>query len=168
MRLCLPVLLGLLFLAVPAAGADAPTPAQAEFFETKVRPVLVEQCYSCHSSSSKKLKANLLIDSPAALLKGGDSGPAIVPGHPEQSRLIDAINYQNVNLQMPPKRKLSDQQIADLTAWVKMGAPWPGAPAAAAAGAAAEAFDLAQRKASHWSWQPVRVVPPPGVKNAAW
>src|SRR5205809_6376992 len=88
--------------AVPAAGADpAPDLAQLQFFETKIRPLLVEQCYACHSASAKKLKANFRIDTAEGLLEGGESGPAIVPGHPEQSRLIEAIHYQNVDLQMP-------------------------------------------------------------------
>jgi mono/diheme cytochrome c family protein len=153
----------LLAVAATARGADG-----VQFFETRIRPVLAEHCYSCHSAQSRKLKANLLLDSPAGLLAGGDSGPSIVPGHPEQSRLIDAILYQNVDLQMPPKRKLSEQQIADLTAWVKSGAPWPNAPAAATTVAAGEGFDLGKRKASHWSWRSVRQVPPPPVKNTAW
>jgi mono/diheme cytochrome c family protein len=155
----------LLAVAGIARGADE---ARVQFFETKVRPVLAEHCFACHSGQAKKLKANLLLDTPAGLLKGGDTGPSVVPGHPEQSRLIDAINYRNVDLQMPPKRKLTEQQIADLTAWVKMGAPWPNAPPAAATVPAGEGFDLEKRKASHWSWQPVRPVTAPPVKNAAW
>ena len=154
---------------VSAARADdAPRPDQVEFFETKVRPVLVEHCYSCHSATAKKLKANLLLDSAAGLMKGGESGPVIVSGEPAKSRLVDAIHYQNVDLQMPPKKKLAEKQIADLTAWVKMGAPWPASTATTATVAHAEGFDLQKRKASHWSWQPVRPVPAPAVKDAAW
>jgi hypothetical protein len=162
-------MLAALLAAAPAAGAEpAPDAAQVQFFETKVRPVLVERCYACHSASAKKLKANLRLDTPEGLLKGGESGPAIVPGRPEQSRLIDAIHYQNVDLQMPPKKTLAEAQIADLTAWVKMGAPWPGAPASQATVATSGGFDLLKRKASHWAWQPVIAVAPPAVKNAAW
>jgi cytochrome c553 len=160
---CLLLLATLLAAALPAAADDAP----AQFFETKIRPVLAEQCYSCHSASAKKLKANLLLDTAAGLMKGGDSGAAIVPGDPGKSRLIDAVRYQNVDLQMPPKRKLSDQQISDLTAWVKMGAPWPGTPAPAAA-LARTSFDLQRRKATHWAWQPIRRVEPPTVARSAW
>ena len=163
------VLLAILAAAGAAAARadDAPDPAKAEFFETKVRPVLVDQCYACHSASAKKLKANLRLDSHAGLLNGGDTGPAIVPGEPDKSRLIDAIGYQNVDLQMPPKKKLSHRQIADLTEWVRMGAPWPGSPVAAKA-AAGDGFDLQKRKASHWCWQPVKAVPPPAVKATSW
>src|SRR5438874_10014007 len=88
--------------AAPLSAAE-PDPAGIEFFEKKVRPVLVEHCYQCHSQSSKKLKGGLRLDSRAAMLRGGDSGPAVVPGRPDQSRLIDAVRYQNVELQMPPK-----------------------------------------------------------------
>ena len=97
----------------------------AQFFETSIRPLLVERCYSCHSAGAKKLKADLYLDSRPGLLKGGESGPALVPGHPEQSRLIEAVRYANPDLQMPPKAKLSEQQVADLDEWVKRGAPWP-------------------------------------------
>ena len=155
----------LLAAAAPARGADD---AEVQFFETKVRPILAEQCYSCHSATARKLKANLRLDSREGLIRGGDTGPSVVPGEPAKSRLIDAIHYQNVDLQMPPKRKLSDAQIADLTAWVEMGAPWPAAPANAASIPTAQSFDLGARKSVHWAWQPVRPVPAPRVKNVAW
>src|SRR3954447_19113611 len=159
-------------IAVSAGAADAPESttdaAKLQFFEAKVRPLLVENCYACHSANAKKLKANLLLDTPAGILKGGDSGPVIVPGEPDKSRLIDAIRYQNVDLQMPPKKKLADPQIADLTTWVRMGAPLPQHGADAAAVTGAIGFDLHKRRASHWSWQPVRPVPPPAVKHPAW
>src|SRR3954462_6811941 len=128
MRLALVVML----LLAPRALA-AEDDAGAQFFESKIRPILVGRCYSCHSASAKKLKAGLHLDSQKGLLKGGESGPALVPGAPEKSRLIEAVEYKNVDLQMPPKEKLGDPQIADLTNWVKMGAPWgkESAPAAA-------------------------------------
>src|SRR3954471_1700963 len=110
------------FLAPLALAAD--DDAGAQFFESKIRPILVDRCYSCHSASAKKLKAGLHLDSQKGLLRGGESGPALVPGAPEKSRLIEAVEYKNVDLQMPPKERLGDQQIADLTKWVKMGAPW--------------------------------------------
>jgi hypothetical protein len=149
------------------AADTAPDEAAIQFFEAKIRPILTERCYSCHSATAKKLKGELYVDGREALLKGGETGAAIVPGHPEQSRLIEAISYKNVDLQMPPKDKLPDGQVADLTAWIKMGAPWPkesGGKASTARGG----FDLKQRKAAHWAWQPITVVPPGPVKNAAW
>src|SRR5438445_13474003 len=81
--------IGAILIALPLRAADAPSREQIEFFENKIRPVLVDKCYSCHSDQSKKLKGELKVDSAAALLKGGESGsPAVVPGHPEQSKLI--------------------------------------------------------------------------------
>src|SRR5262249_40725723 len=97
-------------LLAPLWAADRASDAAAsEFFEKKVRPVLVDHCYQCHSPKAKKLKGGLLLDSRAALLQGGDSGPAITPGQPDKSRLIEAIRYKNVDLQMPPKGRLPDQ-----------------------------------------------------------
>src|SRR5213594_3901937 len=100
-----------------------------EFFEKKIRPVLVEHCYKCHSASAEKLKGELLLESKEGMLKGGESGKsAIVPGDAERSRLIEAIRYANEDLQMPPKKaggKLSDEQIVDFVMWVNMGAPDP-------------------------------------------
>jgi mono/diheme cytochrome c family protein len=96
----------------------------AEFFEQKIRPILVERCYKCHSREAEKLKGGLLLDSRAGVLKGGENGPVIVPGDPDRSTLIKAVRYTDPDLQMPPKnQKLPDQQIADLEAWVKMGTP---------------------------------------------
>ena len=97
-----------------------------DFFEKHIRPVLVENCYKCHSAESEKLKGGLRLDTREGLLKGGDSGPAIIPGDPGNSLLIKAVRYTDKDVQMPPKdRKLADAQIADLTAWVKLGAPDP-------------------------------------------
>src|SRR5262245_26333870 len=117
------VVLAVLFLVATLPSQSAEPPAEAiEFFERKIRPILVDNCQRCHSSS--KQKANLSLESLATILKGGDSGPALVVGQPDASLLIKAIRYQD-ELRMPPRGKLSDEQIADLTAWVKMGAPWP-------------------------------------------
>src|SRR5207302_1089281 len=110
----------LLTFLVLGAVAAASTPEQVEYFEKQVRPILAERCYKCHSIQSEKLKGGLLLDSREGLLKGGEDGPVISAGFPEKSKLIEAINYQNADLQMPPKGKLSDQQIAALTEWVRM------------------------------------------------
>src|SRR3954464_8563342 len=105
--------------------------AGVEFFEAKVRPVLVERCYSCHSATAEKLKAGLRLDTSQGLFKGGESGmPAVVPGKPGESQLITAIGYEEEGLRMPPKAKLPSQQIADIEAWVAMGAPIPSADVA--------------------------------------
>ncbi len=101
-------------------------PADLQFFEAKIRPLLVEKCYQCHSKESDKVKGGLLLDSREAVLAGGNTGPALIPGKPDESLLIQAIRYKDEDLQMPPKgEKLSDQHIADLTEWVRRGAPDP-------------------------------------------
>src|SRR5438067_8649345 len=113
----------LVLLALGAAPQETPPDRDGiEFFEKKIRPVLMDKCYSCHSAEAKKLKGELYLDSREGLLKGGETGPALVPGKPDESRLIEAIRYGNPDLQMPPKAKLTDAQITDLTTWVKMGA----------------------------------------------
>src|SRR5437762_6416502 len=109
---------------IAAAAAESDSDG-VRFFETRIRPVLAENCFKCHSAESEKIKGGLRLDSSEGLLNGGDSGPVVVPGDPEKSLLIKAVRYTDKDLQMPPKdKKLADRQIADLTAWVKMGAPW--------------------------------------------
>src|SRR5687768_11579720 len=78
------------------------TPQELQFFESKIRPVLAENCYKCHAESSDKVKGGLLLDSRAATLKGGDTGPALVPGQPDKSLLIKAVRYTDEDLKMPP------------------------------------------------------------------
>jgi mono/diheme cytochrome c family protein len=145
-------------------AARAADPAAVEFFEKRIRPILVENCVGCHGP--EKHKAGLRLDSASAAMKGGDSGPAIVAGEPDKSRLVDAVGYRNVDLQMPPKGKLTNANIADLSEWVRRGAAWPAEPVAKAS--AAGEFDLAARKAAHWAWKPVRAVPPPAVRDEHW
>ncbi len=140
--------------------------ADLEFFEKQVRPLLVARCYECHSADTKEPKGGLRLDSRAAALKGGDTGPAVVPGDAKESLLVDAINYGEI-YQMPPKSKMSAAEIAVLTKWVELGAPWPREDGPVAALASQE-FDLQQRKAAHWCWQSVRPQQPPAVANAAW
>lgn len=98
-------------------------PEQRVFFENKIRPVLVKQCYECHSSEAKKPGGNLLLDGPTEMISGGESGPSLTPGSPEQSLIIQALQYDG--LEMPPKKKLPDPVIQDFITWVKMGAPDP-------------------------------------------
>ncbi len=160
-------------MAGVVAAQDAPPsapddPAGIEFFEKKIRPVLVDRCYSCHSAGAPKLKGGLRLDTLEAALKGGDTGPAFVPGQPDKSLIVEAVAYQNVDLRMPPKGKLPAAQIADFRDWVKRGAPWPKDHGGAAAAGKKTEFNLAQRKADHWAWQPLRADKPPAVKNEAW
>src|SRR5207247_3541400 len=122
-----------------SAQAASPDSAGIEFFEKKIRPIFVENCYKCHSKEAEKLKGGLLLDTREGVLKGGDNGPAIVPGQPDKSLLIKAVRYTNSDLQMPPKnKKLSAEQIADLETWVKIGAPDPRGNLPVAKGAAAK------------------------------
>src|SRR5437016_1046076 len=118
--------LAAILLSLRGANGSEPTPQQAEFFEKKIRPLLETNCFQCHSHKTGKSKGHLVVDSLGALLKGGDSGPAMVPGQPAKSLLLKAIGYQDEDLQMPPKGKLENDQIALLREWIKMGAPWPG------------------------------------------
>ena len=118
-------ILGLLFATAHAAGPDR---RGVEFFESKIRPVLIEHCYKCHSAESKKLRGGLRLDSAAGLLKGGDSGPALVPGEPAKSLLLKALRHEG-ELKMPSeKKKLPAAVLADFEAWVKMGAPIRASP----------------------------------------
>ena len=159
--------LGLLFAVTPAFPADFAT-ADLEFFEKRVRPVLAERCYKCHSATSEKIKGGLLLDTREGMLKGGDSRTSLVPGNPEKSLLIEAIHYANEDVKMPPKGRLSPQEIADFTTWVKNGAAWPK-EAAVKAGPAKEVFDLEKRRREHWSWKPVAsAVKPPAVTDTRW
>jgi hypothetical protein len=147
----------------------------AQFFESKIRPILVDSCYKCHSAQSKKLKANLLLDTKEGMLKGGDNGPAIVPGDPDKSLLIQAIRYKNEDLQMPPKTKLADAQIADVVAWVKMGAPDPRTKGTTATQAAApasaptttSAYDFAAER-KKWAFRPPVDPKVPIVHDQTW
>ncbi len=162
--------LTLLSLAIAVCVSTSPLRAEdnSEFFESKVRPVLVQHCYSCHSAQAKKLRGGLRLDSRDAMLSGGDNGPAITPGQPDKSRLIEAITYKNVELQMPPRGKLPDAAITDLTTWVKMGAPWPQQSASVQSSSTQSAFDLHERKRTHWAWQPIRPQNPPSVRDRNW
>src|SRR5690242_1578364 len=108
----------LLFLCAAAAAQPQPSPQAVEFFETRVRPVLVNHCVGCRGP--KKQMAGLRLDSREALLKGSDSGPVVLPGQPEQSGLLQAVRHDG-DVKMPPKTKLPDSVVADLGAWVKMG-----------------------------------------------
>ncbi|MGK0190075.1 MAG: hypothetical protein ACI9R3_005895 [Verrucomicrobiales bacterium] len=162
-------LLPLTFAASLAGAGESATPQQAEalsFFESKIRPVLAERCYSCHSDQAEKLKAGLYLDGRENIVTGGDTGPAIVPGKPEQSLLIEAIRYHNVDLQMPPKDKLDARVVADFETWISWGAPWPEGEKKASRKLGD--FDLEQRKSEHWAWQPVTNPAAPEIANNDW
>src|SRR6476646_346162 len=110
----------LVWLVAPLVSSAA-DPDGVAFFEQKIRPVLVKECYSCHSADAKKLKGGLRLDSKAGLLAGGDSGPALVPGKPEDSLVLDALRHNGI--EMPPKGKLAEPIADDFEHWIKIGAP---------------------------------------------
>lgn len=158
---------GSISIRAPHALAETPTfdAAQLEFFEKSVRPILVSRCYECHNAKLEEPKGGLKLDSRAAAIAGGETGAAVVPGKPKESLLIDAINYGDL-FQMPPKSKMPAEEVATLTRWVEMGAPWPAEEVASAG--PKKVFSIADRKASHWCWQPIKPQTPPAVKDAAW
>ncbi len=141
-------------------GADpVMPPAQAaEFFERSVRPVLAENCFNCHSE--RKQKAGLRVDSRQALLMGGESGPAIVPGHPDQSLLLKALHYQD-ELKMPPKGQLHKEHIVALTNWIQQGAPWPETAHVVRPVVQDKSFKILPKDRAFWSFQPIADPPAP-------
>jgi hypothetical protein len=155
------------FLLVAPASAQTPRdgPARVEFFEKKVRPVLADNCYTCHSADTNA-KGGLRLDDPNGSLQGGNRGPAIVVGAPEQSLLIQAVRHTHAKLQMPPEKHLSEAEIASLVQWIKDGAAWTRVELPASVGKYREKY--AQLRKQHWAWQPVREGTPPTVRDAAW
>ncbi len=160
-----PIALAVLLTVAAGARADGPDPAAVAFFEKQVRPLLAEHCHSCHSAKTNKARGGLTLDSREALLKGGDSGPAVVPGRPEQSLLVKAVHGTQADLQMPPKGKLRPAQVAVFEKWVRDGAVYPGGTTAAAAPPSAPGSAAAR---AFWSFQPLRRHPAPAVRDAAW
>jgi hypothetical protein len=155
------------WLAPRGTGQEAKTiPAdQLAFFEKKIRPVLVKECYTCHSAQAEKLKGKLLLDSRDGIRKGGASGPAVVPGNVKDSLLVEAIRWTDESFRMPPSHKLPDAVVGDFEQWIKMGAPDPRDTGAAKV--AWKEIDI-EKGRQFWSFQPPRKVAPPAVKKAAW
>jgi mono/diheme cytochrome c family protein len=151
---------------VSAGEGKPPSAAAIQFFENKIRPLLAQNCFECHGE--KKQRGSLRLDSLASILEGGDQGPALVPGQPEKSLIVKAISHLDNDLKMPPKEKLPREQIADLTHWIKMGAPWPGSAKPTPATARKGEKPITDEERAHWSFQPVKRPRLPAVKNAAW
>ncbi len=150
-----------IFILTIGAADPVIDPADIAFFEAKIRPVLADKCYECHSAA-KKVKANLHLDSRAGLLAGGESGPSIVPGQPEKSLLIKAISYHDEDLEMPPKKRLPDAVVADFVAWIKRGAPDPRAETKAPIGP-----DYTKAK-EHWAYRPLVRPLVPSPQDVSW
>ncbi len=162
------VCLCLLLLAYSAGSAQASetSSAGADFFEKRIRPVLVERCFECHSAA-KEAKGKLLLDSHEGMIRGGEGGPIIVLGDPDKSRLITALRYTDSELEMPPKHALSPDQVHDFEHWVKIGAPDPRKDVAAAIAKLPPSYDyVAARK--FWCFQPVMDSPVPQVVDKSW
>jgi hypothetical protein len=150
-----------LVLVAGGALASAAPETDVDFFEKKIRPVLVEHCYRCHSASAKSLKGGLRLDSRAGTRKGGLTGPAVVPGKPEESLLLKAIRHDGEVASMPPKTMLSASVIADFELWVRRGAADPRD------GAGPQRDDLKTAR-QHWAFQPIRLPPLPEVAHPEW
>ncbi len=168
-----------------SAPADPPRnpadPAAIEFFEKRIRPLLADHCHTCHGSDADKRKAGLRVDSRQHLLQGGDTGPALVPGEPDRSLILRAVRYDDPDLQMPPKTRLPAAAIEDLQRWIALGAPWPATASSEntptdtpdtdnppPTPSHTRGFDVAQRRADHWAWQPVTRPTPPTVRRQDW
>ncbi len=162
------LLTAVLFLAAaPARAQDAaPSPEQLAFFEKKIQPVLVEKCYKCHSEKAEKIKGGLVLDTREGIRRGGDNGPAVVPGDLAESLVVEALRYTNKDFAMPPEKsggKLSDEIIKDFETWIKMGAADPRSGAAKVV----KKYDADEAR-KWWSFQPIvkPAVPQPAL--AGW
>ncbi len=156
----------------PAVSQEPESPAATkegvEFFEKHIRPILVEKCYDCHSGQADVAQGELLLDSREGIAAGGRGGAIITAGDPEQSRLIQAIRWTDLDLQMPPSDQLSDREIAALEQWVRMGAPDPREPVASSvAASASKAIDVEQGR-QWWAFQPVESKDVPATGDAGW
>jgi cytochrome c553 len=144
--------------------AAADTSEGIAFFEKKIRPVLVDKCYSCHAADAKKIKGGLLLDTREGIRNGGDTGPAVVPGDEKRSLLLTAIRYADKDFEMPPKEKLPPAVIEDFATWITMGAPDPREGKSMAK---ANGIDIEEGR-KHWSFQPIVNPPVPVVKDTSW
>ncbi len=151
----------LLTSVAPALG-PGPSTDPDEFFETRIRPVLANNCFSCHAEIRS---GGLRVDSRDELLKGGKSGPAIVPGKAEESLVIQAVSYAHERLRMPPSGKLKDAEIAALKAWVKMGAPWPDSGRLPPK---SKQYFITPEQKAFWAFQPCHKPSVPEVKDKTW
>jgi hypothetical protein len=154
-------------LAAPAFVRGETPESAAEFFEKQVRPLLIDNCYNCHSKAKERPKGKLRVDSRADILQGGSKGPSAVPGKPGETLLIKAIEYKTPKMKMPPDAKLKDADIAVLRKWVEMGLPWSGAENDKPVTPRRQ-FEITEEQRKFWSFQPVKVIPAPEVKDRAW
>jgi Protein of unknown function (DUF1553)/Protein of unknown function (DUF1549)/Planctomycete cytochrome C/Concanavalin A-like lectin/glucanases superfamily len=170
MQRWLPWCLAIAFIQVSGvfrlALATEPDAAGIEFFESRIRPLLNEHCFECHSARADAIQGELLLDSREGVLKGGENGPAIVPFEPEKSRILAAVGRTDEDLQMPPDGPLTDQAIADLKTWIERGAPWPKEDSPANGVVGNQDYVISPEARSHWSFQPVTKPPIPSPGHA--
>lgn len=164
-RVLLSAVIALAATVLCVRTTEADDAAALDFFEKKVRPILANNCYNCHSATNNSM-GGLRVDDRNGLIQGGGRGPAVVPGDPEKSRLIQAIRQTGDDLKMPPKKKLSDEEIADLTKWIADGAAWPEPKLPASVGKSAAEYELLRKE--HWAWQPLKQAQVPQVRDASW
>ncbi len=143
-------------------GSDAAT---AEFFEMRIRPLLAENCYACHTSARK---GGLQADSGEGLRRGGNSGPAVLPGNSAGSLLIQAVSQTHERLSMPPQGKLADKQVEDLKAWIDAGAVWPDPEEDVLPAAETASHVVPPEQRAFWSFQPLQESSPPPVRDRSW
>jgi Protein of unknown function (DUF1553)/Protein of unknown function (DUF1549)/Planctomycete cytochrome C len=151
--------------AAPVRAGQRDEAARVEFFERRIRPLLVNNCYNCHSANTNS-QGGLRVDDRNGLLVGGGRGAAVVPGQPQKSLLVQAVGHTHKTLKMPPKKQLSAEDVADLTLWIKEGAAWPAEKLPASLGKNKAKY--AQLRKDHWAWQPLQHPQPPQVKDTAW
>jgi len=169
--LCLLLLLGVMPADRLAAAESTSNKAESdraklEFFEKEVRPILATHCYECHGE--EKQKAGLRLDNLADILLGGDTGPAIVRGKPQESLLIEAVHYTNEDLQMPPEEQLGSYEVEMLEKWIALGAPWPAqASTSARPKSAKDAYGFTAEDRAYWAFQPLAAVTPPALEDDA-
>jgi hypothetical protein len=154
----------LIFHAAAVSSGQEPTPEQSRFFEEKVRPLLVERCFRCHSE--KKQEGDFRLDARNTILAGGESGPSVVAGKPDDSLLIDAVRYRS--LEMPPDRRLPKSEVDVLVKWVKMGAPWPGASDEDILIPRRPGLEITDADRSYWAFQPIRRPDVPDDSSTMW
>jgi len=154
----------LILCSAQASLADDAETAHNTFFEEQVRPLLVKRCFRCHSE--KKQAGHLRLDARRLILHGGDSGPAIVPGHPDKSLLIDAIRYRS--LEMPPDRRLSEQEVNVLVRWVRTGAVWPGQTGDSLPVPRSPGLEITDEDRRYWAFQPLQQKAVPDDPSTDW
>ena len=162
-QICLVV--SIFSLTVESSWGGGQTQNPEEFFEFRIRPILVKKCYSCHS---EMVSSGLRVDSRQSLLRGGSLGPAIVPGKPKESLLLQAVNHSHQHLRMPLGEKLHEQEILDLSRWVQMGAPWPKTQPSIQLKPTGQKFTITEKDRDYWAFKPVQHPTLPKVTNTRW